>query len=106
MLSAAKLDLTHEVSRLKRRSDEREEQVKRLLRLLEEKVCPSPRAGRMSFLAVAPQRRPRSGPASAHVPGYLTYVWATLLWRSRPSGFALPGRALESCFSEPVFSVW
>lgn len=37
VLSAAKLDLTHEVSRLKRRSDEREEQVKRLLRLLEEK---------------------------------------------------------------------
>ena len=92
MLSAAKLDLTHEVSRLKRRSDEREEQVKRLLRLLEEKVCPSQRARRMSFLAVAPQRRPRSGPASSHVPGYLTNVWATLLWRLRHSGFGFSAR--------------
>lgn len=37
VFSAAKLDLTHEVSRLKRRSDEREQQVKRLLRVIEEK---------------------------------------------------------------------
>lgn len=37
MLAAAKLDLTHEVSRLNRRAEEREEQVKRLLRIIEEK---------------------------------------------------------------------